>query len=155
MCIRDRSYGAPFILDFENRRRAALLDDFNNLAKLAYLEPALHMSGGVLCEPMDVPVPHRHLEMTYSLLRYSDKPLMGSVTSRERAEQSLHMMGIVFGQDVVADTTVSTSLANCNSPLVWDSTMLDAVKVYAASNCLLYTSPSPRDATLSRMPSSA
>lgn len=135
------SYGAPFILDFENKRRAALLDDFNNLAKLAYLEPALHMSGGVLCEPMDVPVPHRHLEMTYSLLRYSDKPLMGSVTSRERAEQSLHMMGIVFGHDVVADTTVSTSLANCNSPLVWDSTMLDAVKVYAASNQAMLFSP--------------
>ena len=27
--------------------------------------------------------------------------------------------------------------------------------VDSASNCLLYTSPSPRDATLSRMPSSA
>ena len=135
------SYGAPFVIDLENNRRAAVLDDFNNFAKLAYLEPALHMTGGVLVEPMDVPVPHRHLEMTYSLLRYSDKPLMGSVTSRERAEQSLHMMGIVFGHDVVADTTVSTSLANCNSPLVWDQTMLDAVKVYASANQAMLFSP--------------
>ena len=30
----------------------------------------------------------------------------------------------------------------------------DAI-VYKVSDCLLYTSPSPRDATLSRMPSSA
>ncbi len=135
------SYGAPFVLDFDNKRRHAVLEDFNNFAKLAYLEPALHMTGGVLVEPMDVAVPYRHLEMTYSLLRYSDKPLMGSVTSRERAEQSLHMMGIVFGQDIVADTTVSTSLANCNSPLVWDQTMLDAVKVYAASNQAMLFSP--------------
>lgn len=135
------AYGAPFVLDMENRRRHARLEDFNNFAKIAQLEPAMHMAGGVLCEPMDVPVPHRHLEMTYSLLRYSDKPLMGSVTSRERAEQSLHMMGIVFGHDVVADTTVSTSLANCNSPLVWDQTMLDAVKVYAASNQAMLFSP--------------
>ncbi len=135
------AYGAPFVLDLENRRRHARLEDFDNFAKLAYLEPAMHMTGGVLCEPMDVPVPHRHLEMTHSLLRHSDKPLMGSVTSRERAEQSLHMMGIVFGHDVVADTTVSTSLANCNSPLVWDQTMLDAVKVYAASNQAMLFSP--------------
>ncbi len=135
------SYGAPFVLDLENKRRHATIDDFNNFAKLAYMEPSMHMTGGVLCEPMDIPVPHRHLEMTYSLLRYSDKPLMGSVMSRERAEQSLHMMGIVMGHDLVKDTTVSTSLANCNSPLVWDQTMLDAVKVYAASNQAMLFSP--------------
>ncbi len=135
------AYGAPFVLDMENRRRHATLDDFNNFAKIAYMEPAMQMTGGVLCEPMDIPVPHRHLEMTYSLLRYSDKPLMGSVTSRERAEQSLHMMGIALGHDVVANTTVSTSLANCNSPLVWDQTMLDAVKVYASANQAMLFSP--------------
>jgi len=135
------SYGAPFVLDMDNNRRSATIDDFNNFAKLAQMEPAMHMVGGVLCEPMDIPVPHRHLEMTYSLLRYSDKPLMGSVTSRERAEQSLHMMGIVFGHDYVRDTCVSTSLANCNSPLVWDQTMLDAVKVYASANQAMLFSP--------------
>ncbi|MEM9565538.1 MAG: trimethylamine methyltransferase family protein [Actinomycetota bacterium] len=135
------AYGAPFVLDLDGRRRSATLDDFVNFAKIAYAEPAMHLTGGVLCEPMDVPVPHRHLEMTYALLRYSDKALMGSVTSRERAEQSLHMMGIVVGHDVVADTTVSTSLANCNSPLVWDQTMLDAVKVYAGANQAMLFSP--------------
>ncbi len=135
------SYGAPFVLDLDNRRRAATSTDFDNFAKIYAMTPAIHMTGGVLCEPMDVAVPHRHLAMTYSLLRYSDKPLMGAVTSRDRAEQSLHMMGIVFGHDVVADTTVSTSLANCNSPLVWDQTMLDAVKVYAASNQAMLFSP--------------
>ncbi|MEM7325160.1 MAG: trimethylamine methyltransferase family protein [Actinomycetota bacterium] len=135
------AYGAPFVLDMDNRRRSATMEDFDNFAKIAYLEPAMHMTGGVLCEPMDVPVAHRHLDMTYSLLRYSDKPLMGAVTSRERAEQSLHMMGIVFGHDVVRDTTVSTSLANCNSPLVWDQTMLDAAKVYASANQAMLFSP--------------
>ncbi|MGI9605610.1 MAG: trimethylamine methyltransferase family protein, partial [Acidimicrobiales bacterium] len=135
------AYGAPFVLDLENRRRPATQDDFDNFARIAHMEPAMHMAGGVLCEPMDIPVPHRHLEMTFSLLKHSDKPLMGSVTSRERAEQSLHMMGIVHGHDVVADTTVSTSLANCNSPLVWDQTMLDAVKVYASANQAMLFSP--------------
>jgi len=63
------AYGAPFVLDLDNRRRAATLDDFVNFAKIAYSEPAMHLTGGVLCEPMDVPVPHRHLEMTRALLR--------------------------------------------------------------------------------------
>ena len=35
------------------------------------------------------------------------------------------------------------------------STWLFTITHNVASNCLLYTSPSPRDATLSRMPSSA
>jgi len=135
------SYGAPFVLDFDGSRRNATQEDFDNFAKIAYQQAAVHMTGGVLCEPMDVPVPHRHLEMTYSLLKHSDKPFMGSVTSRERAEESLHMAGIVFGHDVVANTTVMTSLANCNSPLLWDKTMLDGVKVYAASNQAMLFSP--------------
>ncbi len=135
------SYGAPFVLDVDGNRRNATLEDFDNFAKMAYLQPAVHMTGGVLCEPMDIPVPHRHLEMMYSLLKHSDKPFMGGVTSRERAEESLHMAGIVFGHDVVANTTVMTSLANCNSPLVWDQTMLDSVKVNAASNQATLFSP--------------
>ena len=32
---------------------------------------------------------------------------------------------------------------------------IDQLRVIQSSDCLLYTSPSPRDATLSRMPSSA
>ena len=47
------------------RRRHATLDDFVNFARIAYCEPAMHMTGGVLCEPMDIAVPHRHLDMTY------------------------------------------------------------------------------------------
>ena len=36
-----------------------------------------------------------------------------------------------------------------------DEVLLDKAVRDAAKACLLYTSPSPRDATLSRMPSSA
>jgi trimethylamine---corrinoid protein Co-methyltransferase len=46
----------------------------------------------------------------------------------------------VFGADVVKDTTVMTCLANGNSPLVWDASMLDAVKVYSSNNqAMLFT----------------
>jgi trimethylamine:corrinoid methyltransferase-like protein len=84
-------------------------------------------------------VPHRHLHIIHSALKHSDKPFMGIVTARERAADTMHMAGLVFGHDFVRDNTVLTSVVNCNSPLVWDATMLDALKVYAAHNqpCLL------------------
>ena len=135
------SYGAPYVLDLDGVRRPASLEDFRNFTKLNHLSPALHMSGGVVCEPMDVPVPKRHLYMTQSLLTYSSKPFMGAVTSMERAEDSLHMAGIVFGQDAVRNTTVMTCLANGNTPLVWDKTMLDSVRVFAGANQATLFSP--------------
>ena len=135
------SYGAPYVLGLDGIRRPGTLEDFKNFTKLNHLSPALHMSGGVVCEPMDVPVPKRHLYMTQNLLTYSSKPFMGAVTSKERAEDSLHMAGIVFGQDVVRDTTVMTCLANGNTPLVWDKTMLDSVRVFAAANQATLFSP--------------
>ena len=135
------SYGAPYVLGLDGTRRPGTLEDFKNFTKLNHLSPALHMSGGVVCEPMDVPVPKRHLYMTQNLLTYSSKPFMGAVTSKERAEDSLHMAGIVFGQGVVRDTTVMTCLANGNTPLVWDKTMLDSVRVFAAANQATLFSP--------------
>lgn len=134
------AYGAPFVLDLDGQRRSATLDDFDNFAKLAYMTPSMQMTGGVLVEPTDVAVPHRHLRMMYSLLKHSTKPFMGAVTSRQRAEDSLEMARIVFGDDFIASNTVMTSLANGNSPLVWDATMLDAVKVFSGANqAMLFT----------------
>ena len=33
------------------------------MVKLVYMLPGLHHSGGTLCEPVDLPVTKRHLEM--------------------------------------------------------------------------------------------
>ena len=70
------AYGAPFVRDLDGTRRNATLDDFHNFAKIAQMTPAMQMAGGVLCEPMDIAVPHRHLHMTYSLMKHSTKPFM-------------------------------------------------------------------------------
>ena len=44
-------------------------------------------------------------------------------------------------------------LLDLNTP--WGKPSDQILKINYNNNCLLYTSPSPRDATLSRMPSSA
>ena len=135
------AYGPPFIRSLDEGRRYATIEDFRNFVKLAYLSPGLHHSGGTLCEPVDLPVNKRHLDMVYSHLRYSDKPFMGSVTAPERAEDTVSMAKIVFGDDFVDANAVVTSLINANSPLVWDATMLGALKVYARNHQATVVSP--------------
>jgi trimethylamine---corrinoid protein Co-methyltransferase len=124
-------YGPPFVYDADKGRRYAQLEDFQNFVKLAYMTPAMHHSGGTVCEPVDVPVNKRHLDMVYAHMRYSDKPFMGSVTAPERAEDTVAMARILFGDDVVDTSTVVVSLINANSPMTYDATMLGALKVYA------------------------
>ena len=80
------AYGPPFIRNLNEGRRYATIEDFQNFVKLTYMSPGLHHSGGTICEPVDIPVNKRHLDMVYSHIKYSDKPFMGSVTAPERAE---------------------------------------------------------------------
>ncbi|MGA1671656.1 MAG: trimethylamine methyltransferase family protein [Ilumatobacteraceae bacterium] len=127
------NYGSPFVHDLDAGRRYATLADFENFVRLSYMSPYLHHSGGTVCEPVDVPVSNRHLDMVHAHLRYSDKPFMGSVTAGSRAADSVEMARIAFGGDL-ADRTVMTSLINASSPLVWDATMLEAAEVYAENN---------------------
>ncbi|WP_428119545.1 trimethylamine methyltransferase family protein [Candidatus Poriferisodalis sp.] len=134
------NYGSPFVTDLDEGRRYATLEDFENVVKLTWMLPHLHHSGGTVCEPVDVPVNKRHLDMVYSHLRYSDKPLMGSVTAAKRAEDSVELCRIAFGGDL-GDRTVLTSLINASSPLRWDATMLGAAEVYARHNQACVISP--------------
>ena len=78
------AYGPPFIRNLNEGRRYATIEDFQNFVKLTYMSPGLHHSGGTICEPVDIPVNKRHLDMVYSHIKYSDKPFMGYVTEPER-----------------------------------------------------------------------
>ncbi len=135
------AYGSPFVRDLDHGRRYATIEDFNNFVKLAYMNPHMHLSGGTVCEPVDVPVAHRHLDMIYAHLRYSDKPFMGSVTAAERAQDSIDMAKLVFGAQFVEENTVMTSLINATSPMAWDATMLGAAETYAKSMQATMISP--------------
>lgn len=128
------TYGSPFVRDLDGGRRYGTIEDFRNFVKLAYLTPWLHHSGGTVCEPVDVPVNKRHLDMVAAHLRYSDKGFMGSVTHPSRAADSIEMARIVFGAEFVDQHCVILGNVNVNSPLVWDATMTGALKTYAAAN---------------------
>jgi trimethylamine--corrinoid protein Co-methyltransferase len=106
--------GAPFIRDLEDVRRWGRLADLNNFHKLAHMAPALHSSAHVICEPMDVPVGHRHLWITYSSMRHSDKTFMGMSTGAENGEDVMEMVKILFGAEYVETHPVVTANINGN-----------------------------------------
>jgi len=94
-----------------------------------------------VCEPVDIAVNKRRLDMVYAHLRYSDKPFMGSVTAPERAEDSLSLARIVFGEAFMEKHLVIQGNINVNSPLVYDDTMTGALRIYAAANQGVVVSP--------------
>lgn len=134
-------YGPPFVRDAFGGRRYAKMEDFNKFVKLAYMSKWLHHSGGTVCEPTDLPVNKRHLDMLHAHMTLSDKPYMGSVTEPSRAQDSVDMSAILFGQDFVQQNTVMTSLININSPMTFDDVMMGALEVYASNNQACIISP--------------
>jgi trimethylamine--corrinoid protein Co-methyltransferase len=134
-------YGPPFVRDMEGGRRYATIEDFRNFVKLGYMSKWLHHSGGTVCEPTDVPVNKRHLDMLLAHMELSDKPFMGSVTEPSRAADSVEMAKILFGSDFVDQNTVMTSLININSPMTFDGIMMGALEVYAKANQAAIISP--------------
>jgi trimethylamine--corrinoid protein Co-methyltransferase len=128
------AYGSPFVMDLDKGRRYGTIEDFRNFVKLAQSSPWLHHSGGTICEPVDVPVNKRHLDMVYSHVKYSDRGFMGSVTAESRAEDSIDMARIVFGEKFADENCVILGNVNVNSPLVWDATMTTALRAYARAN---------------------
>ncbi|MGV8952661.1 MAG: trimethylamine methyltransferase family protein [Cypionkella sp.] len=134
-------YGPPFVRDAEGGRRYATMADFEKFVKLGYMSKWLHHSGGTVCEPTDIPVNKRHLDMLRAHMVLSDKPYMGSVTEPSRAADSVEMSKLLFGADFVDQNTVMTSLININSPMTFDGIMMGALETYASNNQASIVSP--------------
>ncbi len=135
-------YGPPFITDLERGRRGATIEDFNNFDKMAQAIDQIHCAGGTTVEPEDLPLGSRHLDMVYSHLRWTDKPFMGSVISRENARDTIDMASIVFGgRDRIEKTPAVISLVNVNSPLRYDDRMLGALLEYSEAGQPVIVTP--------------
>ena len=134
-------YGPPFVQDLDQGRRYATLDDFIKLNKIHQMIPHLHHCGGIVCEPVDLPVNKRHLDMMLSHITYGDRALFGALIGSERAEDSVAMVKILFGDDFVDNNTVLYGVSNTNAPLVMDNAMSGSLKVYAKNNQAVACTP--------------
>ena len=133
--------GAPYMRDLDDVRRGPTIADLGTFHKLSHMLPALHSSAHHIVEPMDIVVSHRHLHITYSSMKHSDKMFMGMTTSPKNAEDVLDMAEILFGKDFLERHPVVTGNCNGNSPLVWDQTMLGAMRAFNRRNQPVLCSP--------------
>ncbi len=135
-------YGPPFVYDLDGGRRGATLEDFRNFVKLAQVTPQMHNAGGTVVEPEDTDLDTRHLDMVYSLIKYSDKTFMGSVVSAERARDTVEILSILGGgREAIEKKPMAISLINVNSPLRYDERMLGALIEYAKARQAAIVTP--------------
>ncbi len=124
-------YGPPFVREGDVRRDASF-KDFENFCKLAQSFDALDSVGGVVCEPNDLSLDSRHLDMAFAAATLTDKFFMGNVVTAENARDFIRVAEILHGgRQAIVDTPALISLVNCNSPLRWDDRMLDSLREYA------------------------
>ena len=132
-------YGSPSVADLRGKRRDATLADFDAFATLAGRSDCIDLTGGLLVEPMDVPVPRRPLEITRSLQVHSDKPFLGSVDGTGGARESLEMARLVCPD--MDKRPVMMGLVNVNSPLKLDGRMAEALLAYARAGQAVLLTP--------------
>jgi len=133
--------GAPYLRDLDDVRRNPMLADLAMFHKLSHMLPALHSSAHHIVEPYDHPISQRHLRITYSSMKHSDKTFMGMTTSPKNAEDVMEMCAILFGEAFMEEHPVTTGNCNGNSPLVWDETMLGAMRAFCRRNQPVLCSP--------------
>ncbi|MBX2884484.1 MAG: trimethylamine methyltransferase family protein [Granulosicoccus sp.] len=133
--------GAPYLRDLDDVRRNPTLDDLAMFHKLSHMLPAMHSSAHHIVEPYDHPISQRHLRITYSSMKYSDKTFMGMTTSPKNAEDVMDMCAVLFGDEFMEEHPVTTGNCNGNSPLVWDETMLGAMRAFSRRNQPVLCSP--------------
>ncbi len=123
-------YGAPFMVDLDVGRRAATMDDYHRLAKLAHALPNQDLSGHLMAAPGDVPANKAHLPMLHASMLHSDKPLIGSTEGSAGARHTMEMASILF-EEKVGERPLTIGLINSLSPLGYSNEMLEALLVYA------------------------
>jgi trimethylamine---corrinoid protein Co-methyltransferase len=126
-------YGSPFVRDLEGGRRYGSLADFERLVKLTHQLTPLHHSGFVTCEPCDVPVSTRHLDMLFVHMTCTDKPHLGAITEKSRAADSVAMARLLHGDDGFEQRCVIMGNVNTNSPLLVDKVVTEAAAVYCGA----------------------
>jgi trimethylamine--corrinoid protein Co-methyltransferase len=134
--------GAPNVADAERGRRFGDIGSFRDILKLTHTLGVLHWQGGIVVEPVDVPVPVRHLAAYRAHIECSDIVWAARGVGGVQAEDALAMSAIEHGcsiDDLAARPTLMT-VTNVNSPRRVDEEILDNIMVMARhGQCVVIT----------------
>jgi trimethylamine--corrinoid protein Co-methyltransferase len=134
--------GAPNIRDLANGRRYGTIAAFRDVLKVANGLGVLHWQGGVVVEPVDVPVPVRHLDMYQAHIEEADIVWAARGVGGVQAEDALALSAIEHRcsiEDLAARPTLMT-VTNVNSPRRVDEEILDNIMIMARhGQCVVIT----------------
>ncbi len=133
--------GPPFVR-LGDERREATLADFDNLCRLSQSFDQLDTVGGLPCEPNDVPLDSRHLDMLLSVVTLTDKAYQGAVITEDAANDSIAFTDMLMRErgGIAAGACVYGNI-NVNSPLRYDTRMLEALMIYSAAGQVCTITP--------------
>ena len=120
---------APNCSDLDNGRRPGTYADFANFLRLAQSLNIIQLIGGYPVEPLDLPVPTRHLDCYYGFITLTDMAWRTYALSRQRCTDGIEMNCIARGisRDELAREPGLFTMINTNSPLLLDGAMADGI----------------------------
>jgi trimethylamine--corrinoid protein Co-methyltransferase len=133
--------GPPFVVDSIYGRRPGTHKDLQNFLKMTQMTPRLQTAGTEICVSSDVPIEHRHLELMYSLLTLSDKPVMGVYHTGLTAVDTINLAKIAMGEEAMRQKPHLHCIINVSSPRRLDDRMLSVLIAYAQNNQIVDVTP--------------
>jgi trimethylamine---corrinoid protein Co-methyltransferase len=134
--------GAPNISDREKGRRYGDLQAFRDILKLTHTLGILHWQGGIVVEPVDVPVPIRHLATYQAHIECSDSVWAARGVGGVQAQDALALSAIEHGCSIeeLARRPTLMTVTNVNSPRRVDEEILDNIMIMARhGQCVVIT----------------
>ena len=134
--------GAPNASDLERGRRYGDIAAFRDILKLTHTLGVLHWQGGIVVEPVDVPVPVRHLAAYRAHIECAETVWAARGVGGVQAEDAIALSAIEHGcsiEDLAARPTLMT-VTNVNSPRRVDEEILDNIMIMARhGQCVVIT----------------
>ncbi|MBM3523277.1 MAG: methyltransferase, partial [Alphaproteobacteria bacterium] len=126
-------HGAPHVSDAEGGRRYGTLADLRDILKVTHTLGVVHYRPGVVVEPVDVPVPVRHLKIYRTQVVVSDTLWCARGLGRLPAEDAIRISAIEHGTtpEALAARPTLMTVTNVNSPRRVDEEILDNIMVMA------------------------
>ncbi len=134
---------APFCSDLDGGRRTGNFADFSNLLRLGQSLNVIDLFCGYPVEPVDLPVPTRHLDCHHAFVTLTDRAWHVYSLGGGRVTDALEMVRIARGIDreQLRREPSLTTVANVNSPRRLDEPMAEGIIEMARNGQVVIVTP--------------
>lgn len=106
-------------------------NDYLNFTKLNQLNEYISMACPYTLEPFDIPLEQRNVYRMAMILKYSDKPSLSIVGSREESRKCIEMVRRYYG---IANKPVVLGNVNVSAPMIMGLSTTETITVHCEEN---------------------